>query len=75
MGRNKDESGVKKGNFELFMKMFDHPSYKDNLFTDMAAITEWIRVGEPVDTLLDRPDLHDRIGTLGDCIGESTVPL
>ena len=59
-----EETDRKKQNFELFMRLFDDPRYERYLFTDLAAAGQWNRIGTPLTTMLDRSDLHHRIGNL-----------
>jgi len=64
LGSNHDFEEPKRNNltnFKLLMKLFDDPQYKDILYTDLSAITEFTRIGDPLSTLLDRTDLHNRI--------------
>jgi uncharacterized protein len=47
--------------FDLFLRMFDNPKYKGNLFGELSGTTIHTRVGDPLLKLLARPDLHDRL--------------
>jgi uncharacterized protein len=47
--------------FELFMRMFQNPKYKNNLFGELSGTTIHTRVGAPLLKLLERPDLHERL--------------
>jgi len=51
----------KVSNFELFMRLFDDPKYEDLLFADISAMTLLNQVGDPLEVLLSRPDLHSRL--------------
>jgi len=47
--------------FWLFLRMMDNPKYEGLLFGEISAFHFFHRLGEPVDTLLARSDLHHRI--------------
>lgn len=70
LGTNQDldKTGETTGNFQLFMRLMDDPLYKDNLFGDISATTQYNRVrfednreSGPLLELLRRPDLHGRL--------------
>lgn len=48
-------------NFKLFMKMMDDPKYAENLFGEISALTQFNRFDGPLQTLLEREDLHPRL--------------
>jgi len=48
-------------NFKLFMRLMDDPKYKDLLYADISAVTAFMRIGEPLTTIIDRDDLHHRL--------------
>lgn len=48
-------------NFDLFMRLFDGPAYEGRLFGEISALPQFNRAGRPLQTLLDRPDLHARL--------------
>lgn len=60
-GTNKDTSGKYRDNFELFVQLMDAPEYRDNLFGDISAITQFNRLPGPLLRLLERSDLHHRL--------------
>jgi uncharacterized protein len=63
-GDNQDLDKVNKGsetNFNLFMRMMDEASYKNNLFGDISGITQINRCTKNLLTLLERQDLHSRL--------------
>ena len=62
LGQSMDNSSGKWiDNFELFMQMMDTPDYRDNLFGDISAITQFNRLPGPLKQLLERSDIHDRL--------------
>lgn len=56
-----DHPGERTGNFDLVMRLMDEPRYRDLLFIDISAMTQFNRVGPPLLTLLRRPDLAPRM--------------
>jgi len=48
-------------NFDLFLRLMDEPQYDSLLFGDISAVTQYNRMGKPLETLLDRNDLHPRL--------------
>jgi uncharacterized protein len=50
-----------KSCFDLFLRLFENPKYKKNLFGELSGTTIHTRVGAPLLKLLERPDLHDRL--------------
>ena len=56
-----DANGKWRDNFELFMQMMDTPEYRNNLFGDISAITQFNRLPVPLKHLLERSDIHDRL--------------
>ncbi|HJW74005.1 MAG TPA: amidohydrolase family protein [Geothrix sp.] len=63
LGRNADTDhpGKTATNFELFLRLLAEPAYRDHLFGDLSAITQINRLPVPLQTLLARPDLEDRL--------------
>ncbi len=53
-----------KSNFQLLLRLLDDPNYENNLFCDISAMCGYRRIGEPLTTMLERTDLHHRLGTL-----------
>lgn len=48
-------------NFELFLRLLQEPAWEGLLFGDIAAITQVNRLGKPLLTLLERPELQRRV--------------
>ena len=46
--------------FELLLRIMDNPKYKGLLFGGLAATTFYHHVGDPLDAMLARDDLHER---------------
>lgn len=59
-----DEDGEKKDSFDLFMRMMDDKNYEGLLFADVSATTAFKRLGKPLTTILNRTDLHPRLGEI-----------
>lgn len=51
----------KESSFRLFLRLMDTPKYKDLLFADISSMILFKRIGEPLTTMLNRSDLHDRL--------------
>jgi len=47
--------------FELFWRLFNNKKYEKNLFADISGITIHTRVGDPIEKLIEHPELQDRI--------------
>lgn len=47
--------------FDLFWRLFKDTKYQNNLFGELSAVTLHTRIGKPIDTLLQHPELHNRI--------------
>jgi predicted TIM-barrel fold metal-dependent hydrolase len=56
-----DPSRKKTHNFRLFLRLMDEPRYKDLVFGEISAMTQYNRIGEPLTTILQREDLHSRL--------------
>ena len=61
MGTNEDGAGEERDNFALFMELFEEPRYEGLLFGEISTLTQTNRLGEPLMTLLARPDLFGRL--------------
>ena len=62
LGQSMDKSsGRWRDNFELFMQLMEAPEYRNNLFGDISAITQFNRLPGPLMRLLERSDIHDRL--------------
>ncbi len=48
-------------NFELFMRLMNEPEWNGRLFGELSAMLQVNRVGHPLRTLLERPELHARL--------------
>ncbi len=48
-------------NFDLFWRLFTDPRWDGQLFGELAAIALVNRVGRPLQTLLEHPELHHRL--------------
>jgi hypothetical protein len=62
-GSNRDLDDPSQGyvsNFQLLLRLMSE--FPDNLFCDISSMTAFRRLGEPLTTILDREDLHDRLG-------------
>lgn len=51
----------KESNFRLFLRLMDTPKYEKLLFADISSMLLFSRIGDPLTTMLDRTDLHDRL--------------
>ncbi len=47
--------------YKLFFRMMDNPKYEGLLFGDISATTLFKRVGPSLDTILDKPNIHNRL--------------
>jgi len=54
-------SGEEASNFELFLRLMDEKRYEGLLFGDISAMTQFNRIGVPLQTMLERRDLHERL--------------
>lgn len=48
-------------NFDLFMRLMDDKRYEGLVFADISAMTQFNRIGKPLNTILSREDLQERI--------------
>ena len=56
-----DKSRKQVDNFDLFMRLMDDKLYEGLVFGETSAMTQFNRAGKPLNTILGREDLHDRI--------------
>lgn len=72
-GRDIDATGTKKQPtmtcFRMLLRLFDEPKYNGLLFADISAMIGFLRLGDPLTTMLDRVDLHSRL------LGASDYPV
>ncbi|HKO97233.1 MAG TPA: hypothetical protein VJU86_09590 [Pyrinomonadaceae bacterium] len=64
LGDNEDLDDPERkrvSNFELFMRLMDDKRYEGLLFADISAMTQFNRIGKPLDTILSREDLQERL--------------
>ncbi|HEX5884323.1 MAG TPA: amidohydrolase family protein [Pyrinomonadaceae bacterium] len=48
-------------NFELFLRLMDEKRYEGLVFGEISAMTQFNRAGKPLQTILAREDLHERL--------------
>ena len=48
-------------NFELFVRLMDEKRYEGLVFGEISAMTQFNRLGKPLQTVLEREDLHERL--------------
>lgn len=48
-------------NFDLFLRLMDDKRYEGLVFGEISAMTQFNRVGKPLQTILEREDLHERL--------------
>src|SRR5215211_2651683 len=64
LGTNEDlDSKDRKqvDNFELFLRLMDEKRYEGLVFGEISAMTQFNRAGKPLQTILAREDLHERL--------------
>jgi mannonate dehydratase len=63
LGRNEDldHPGRTASNFDLFLRLMSEERYRGLLFGDISAITQVNRMPGPLRTILERPDLQERL--------------
>ena len=54
-------TGGRLDNFKLFTRLMDDPRYKNLLYAEISALTQANRLGEPLLTVLSRPDWWPRL--------------
>src|SRR5215216_2497620 len=48
-------------NFDLFLRLMDEKRYEGLVFGEISAMTQFNRAGKPLQTILARDDLHERL--------------
>lgn len=63
LGRNEDldRPGRQASNFDLFLRLMSEERYRGLLFGDISAMTQVNRMPGPLRTILERPDLQERL--------------
>src|SRR5215216_1033353 len=64
LGTNEDLDGKDRRqihNFDLFLRLMDEKRYKGLVFGEISAMTQFNRAGKPLQTILAREDLHERL--------------
>lgn len=56
-----DPGGPLVSSFDLFLRLMDEEKYEGLLFGEISAMTQFNRVGHPLETMLEREDLHHRL--------------
>ncbi|MBL8858605.1 MAG: amidohydrolase [Planctomycetes bacterium] len=56
-----DPAGAQADNFDLFLRLMDEPRYVGLAFGEISAMTQINRCGRPLEQLLARTDLHERL--------------
>jgi predicted TIM-barrel fold metal-dependent hydrolase len=56
-----DKSRPQVDNFDLFMRLMDEKRYEGLVFGETSAMTQFNRAGRPLNTILAREDLHERL--------------
>lgn len=64
LGTNEDIDSTDRKpvhNFDLFLRLMDDKRYEGLVFGEISAMTQFNRVGKPLQTILEREDLHERL--------------
>src|SRR5829696_3764601 len=64
LGTNEDLDSKERRqthNFDLFLRLMDEKRYEGLVFGEISAMTQFNRSGKPLQTILEREDLHERI--------------
>ncbi len=64
LGDNEDLDDPEKrrvSNFDLFMRLMGDKRYEGLLFADISAMTQFNRIGKPLNTILSREDIQERL--------------
>jgi predicted TIM-barrel fold metal-dependent hydrolase len=56
-----DPTRPRLANFDLFLRLMNEKRYQGLLFADISAMTQYNRCGNPLQTILQREDLHERL--------------
>jgi hypothetical protein len=49
-------------NFKLLLRLLEDERYQNLLYADISAMTAYLRLGQPLTTMLDKNHLHSRLG-------------
>ena len=55
---DKGRHGPRVRNFDLFLRLLQDQSYRGRLYGEISALTQFNRVGDELDTLIKRQELH-----------------
>jgi len=64
LGNNEDLDDPDRkqlSNFDLFLRLMEEKRYEGLLFADISAMTQFNRIGRPLNTIIEREDLHARL--------------
>jgi len=64
LGTNEDldsKGRERRHNFDLFLRLMDEKRYEGLVFGEISAMTQFNRIGKPLQTILEREDLHERL--------------
>jgi len=64
LGTNEDldsKDRQQRDNFDLFLRLMDEKRYEGLVFGEISAMTQFNRIGKPLQTILNREDLHERL--------------
>ena len=64
LGSNEDlesKDRRQRDNFDLFLRLMDEKRYEGLVFGEISAMTQFNRIGKPLQTILGREDLHERL--------------
>ena len=64
LGTNEDldtRNREQRDNFDLFLRLMDEKRYEGLVFGEISAMTQFNRIGKPLQTIFEREDLHERL--------------
>lgn len=64
LGTNEDldsKDREQRHNFDLFLRLMDEKRYEGLVFGEISAMTQFNRIGKPLQTILEREDLQERL--------------
>ena len=64
LGTNEDldrKQREQRDNFDLFLRLMDEKRYEGLVFGEISAMTQFNRIGKPLQTIFEREDLHERL--------------
>jgi len=64
LGTNEDldsKGHEQRHNFDLFLRLMDEKRYEGLVFGEISAMTQFNRIGKPLQAILEREDLHERL--------------